>query len=204
MENYRKGKNVEEILEKEKIPIPNLPDNFLWMHVKPGTKVRNVISYAMKAFKDERNIVWSGSGPAVEKTITCVEIMKKRYKSLHQISKIGYRKVEEFWEPQLEGLDELVVVREIPTIHILLSKDLLDTNESGYQTSRRQDNAFWKTNFGFEKTRGQGNSQTEQKNQKPKKDEQARQRKCVEPNVEYANLQTVPKLLVTPKDSQNA
>lgn len=33
MENYHKGKNVEEPLERDKIPIPNLPENFLWMQV---------------------------------------------------------------------------------------------------------------------------------------------------------------------------
>lgn len=40
-------------------------------------------------------------------------------------------RVEEFWEPQLEELDPLVVVREVPTIHILLSKDPLNTAEPG-------------------------------------------------------------------------
>lgn len=34
MENYKKGKNVEEALERDKIPIPNLPQNFLWMQVR--------------------------------------------------------------------------------------------------------------------------------------------------------------------------
>lgn len=33
MENYSKGKNVEEPLERDKIPIPNLPPDFLWMQV---------------------------------------------------------------------------------------------------------------------------------------------------------------------------
>lgn len=33
MENYYKGKNVEEELERDKIPIKDLPDNFLWMQV---------------------------------------------------------------------------------------------------------------------------------------------------------------------------
>lgn len=33
MNNYRKGKNVEEPLERSQIPIPNLPHNFLWMQV---------------------------------------------------------------------------------------------------------------------------------------------------------------------------
>jgi hypothetical protein len=40
-------------------------------------------------------------------------------------------RVEEFWEPLLEELDPLVVVREVPTIHVLLSKDPLNTAEPG-------------------------------------------------------------------------
>lgn len=35
MENYTKGKNVEEILERNRLPFKNLPQNFLWMQVKP-------------------------------------------------------------------------------------------------------------------------------------------------------------------------
>jgi hypothetical protein len=92
MEHYRKGRNVEEILEKEKVPIPDLPVDFLWMHVTPGAKVWNVMSVALQEFKSKNVIVWSGSGPALQKTITCTEIMKKRYKTLHQITKICFRK----------------------------------------------------------------------------------------------------------------
>lgn len=33
MMNYKKGKNIEEELTKEDIPIENLPSDFLWMHV---------------------------------------------------------------------------------------------------------------------------------------------------------------------------
>ena len=64
MENYRKGSNVEEELSKDKIPIECLPDKFLWMHVKGGTKVQNVIEYARNAIdtNEHRSIVWSGSG----------------------------------------------------------------------------------------------------------------------------------------------
>jgi ribonuclease P/MRP protein subunit RPP25 len=40
-------------------------------------------------------------------------------------------RVEEYWEPKEEGLDQLVVTREIPTIHILLSREPLDQNEPG-------------------------------------------------------------------------
>lgn len=33
MMNYRKGRNVEEELTRNEIPIENLPEDFLWMHV---------------------------------------------------------------------------------------------------------------------------------------------------------------------------
>lgn len=93
MENYRKGKNVEEELTKERIPIDNLPDNFLWMHVKGGTKVMNVVEYAEKAFKsgEYRSVVWSGSGGGVPKTISCAEIMKRNFK-VGQVTRIAYQK----------------------------------------------------------------------------------------------------------------
>lgn len=92
MENYKKGKNVEEELTKETIPIEELPDNFLWMHVKGGTKVPNVVEFAEKAFKsgEHKSVVWSGSGGGVPKTISCAEIMKRNFK-LHQVTRLAYQ-----------------------------------------------------------------------------------------------------------------
>lgn len=132
MENYKKGKNVEEPLTKEKIPIKNLPENFIWMQVRGGSKMRNLLDYALKEFQTANSIVWTGSGTAIGKAISCAEIMKRKF-TVHQINKICFRKVEEHWDPVLEDLDSLVVTREIPTIHILLSKDSLDATELGYQ-----------------------------------------------------------------------
>lgn len=43
----------------------------------------------------------------------------------------SYFRCEEFWEPQLDGLERLVVNREIPIIHILLSIDPVDISEPG-------------------------------------------------------------------------
>lgn len=39
--------------------------------------------------------------------------------------------VEEYWEPQLEGLEQIVATRQIPCIHILLSLDKIDENILG-------------------------------------------------------------------------
>jgi ribonucleases P/MRP protein subunit RPP25 len=93
MENYKKGKNVEEELTQDRIPIEVLPEKFLWMHVKGGTKVGNVVEFAEKAMKagEHRAVVWSGSGGGVQKTISCAEIMKRNFK-VHQVTRLVYQK----------------------------------------------------------------------------------------------------------------
>ncbi|GLV32307.1 Ribonuclease P/MRP subunit p25 [Carabus blaptoides fortunei] len=134
MENYCKGKNVEEPLQKDNIPIPNLPDNFLWMTVSAGSKIQHLLRSALAEFPKHRAVVWSGSGPAVGKVVSCAEIMKKKHGgSLYQLNKICYRTVEEYWDPLVENIDQLVVKRRLPVIHILLSMDALDASELGYQ-----------------------------------------------------------------------
>lgn len=62
------------------------------LKVSGGSKMRNLLGYAMKAFKEEKAVVWSGSGAAIGKAISCVEIMKRRYKQTYQLTKICYRK----------------------------------------------------------------------------------------------------------------
>lgn len=141
MENYRKGKNVEEEITKETIPIPGLPTNFIWMQVNGGSKIRNLLDVALKGFVEEGAVVWTGSGTAISKTISCAEILKRRHKA-HQVTKISYRKFEEYWEPLLPELDQLVVVRDEPMIHILLSKNALNTEELGYQAPGEIDPSF--------------------------------------------------------------
>lgn len=141
MENYRKGRNLEEELTREKIPVPDLPQNFTWMKVNGGSKIRNLLDVAFKGFVEHGAVVWTGSGASISKAISCAEILKRKHRA-HQITKICYRKSEEFWEPLLPELDELVVERDEPTIHILLSRDPLNTNELGYQAPGEIDQSF--------------------------------------------------------------
>ncbi|CAH1119171.1 unnamed protein product [Phaedon cochleariae] len=134
MENYRKGKNIEEPLERSNIPIKNLPDNFLWMQVRGGSKIRNLLTHALNEFPEIKHVVWTGFGTSVGKCITCAEIMKQECKnSLHQITRLCYRIVEEYWDPILPELDQLVVKRKLPMIHIYLTDTSLDPEEIGYQ-----------------------------------------------------------------------
>ncbi|CAH0386204.1 unnamed protein product [Bemisia tabaci] len=152
MENYSKGKNVEEEWIKENIPLPNLPKDFLWMQVKPSSKMNNLLTFALKEFKDRKDIVWSGTGPAISKTISCAEITKRENAGLYQISKICSRKFEEHWEPKINGLAPLIVQRDVPAIHILLSREPLNKEEPGYQDSELN-GLFWKSSCSSHKKR---------------------------------------------------
>ncbi|KAL8197115.1 UNVERIFIED_CONTAM: hypothetical protein K2H54_012271 [Gekko kuhli] len=110
------------------------------MKVKEGSKIRNLMGFAMARMGQEatRRIVFSGCGRAVTKTVTCVEIMKRKLGGLHQVTKVQYKTVREVWEsrdPQPEGgpADHLTVHKNVPSICILLSKDPLDPSQMGYQ-----------------------------------------------------------------------
>ncbi|KAL0841983.1 hypothetical protein ABMA28_014206 [Loxostege sticticalis] len=144
MENYFKGKNVEEELERDKIPIKDLPVNFLWMQVKGGSKINNLLTHASGILEDKATsaIVWSGAGVAIPKAISCAEILKRQFNIEHQVTKLTHKRVEEYWEPKLDGLETIVVKRQIPVIHILLSIDVIqDTSQLGYQNL--QEKKFW-------------------------------------------------------------
>lgn len=65
---------------------------FPWLQVSGGTKVSNVVDYAVKAVKEKthRNVLWTGSGSgAISKTVSCAEIMKRSFE-MHQITRIKY------------------------------------------------------------------------------------------------------------------
>lgn len=53
-----------------------------------------------------------------------------------------YFRSEEFWNPQQEGLEQIVATRKIPSIHILMSLDEIDPKTPGYQHSKTK-TCFW-------------------------------------------------------------
>lgn len=55
--------------------------------------MRNLLEVALPKFEVTRNIVWSASGPAISKAISCVEVLKRKSSTKpHQVTKIGYRR----------------------------------------------------------------------------------------------------------------
>ncbi|XP_053128683.1 ribonuclease P protein subunit p25 [Hemicordylus capensis] len=137
MENFRKVKTSEE---ESPLPFAGLPLDVVEMKVKEGSKIRNLMGFAMARMELEatRQIVFSGYGRAVTKTVTCVEIMKRKLGGLHQVTRVQYKTLREVWEnkdPPPEGThaEHLTVHKNVPSICILLSKDPLDPNQMGYQ-----------------------------------------------------------------------
>lgn len=131
MDNYTKG----EVHEVPSTVFFTLDNSGIEMKVTAGSKLRNLLGYSMKKIKDPevKQMTWNASGPAIPKAISCAEIMKRKNKSLHQITKLTNKRIEEYWEPTVDGLDRLKVNRDIPAIHILLSKIPVDTSDPGYQ-----------------------------------------------------------------------
>lgn len=70
--------------------IKGLPKKFIWMKVNSGTKIRNVLGYALKSFSEFGCIMWTAAGQGIGKAISCVEIFKRNNPGLHQITKLRY------------------------------------------------------------------------------------------------------------------
>ncbi|CAA2975343.1 ribonuclease P subunit p25 [Olea europaea subsp. europaea] len=72
-------------------------------------------------------------GRAINKSVTIVELIKRRIVGLHQITSIQSTDITDTWEPLEKGLQTLETTRKVSMITIKLSKKVLDTTNIGYQ-----------------------------------------------------------------------
>ncbi|XP_060813047.1 ribonuclease P protein subunit p25-like protein [Bombus pascuorum] len=126
-------KNVEPEPADSGIPIPDLPEKFLLMQVRSGSKIRNVLDYALKEFSNYNNVIWNAAGKAVGKAISCAEIFKTKEKNLHQITKIRFIESEKSEKRKKDETTENVEIYHVPEIFIFLAKEVKDTSVPGYQ-----------------------------------------------------------------------
>ncbi|XVF31821.1 hypothetical protein REPUB_Repub17cG0026500 [Reevesia pubescens] len=59
-------------------------------------------------------------GRAINKTVTIVELIKRRIVGLHQITSIGSTDITDMWEPLEEGLLPLETTRRVSMITVTL------------------------------------------------------------------------------------
>merc|ERR1712039_293014 len=78
-------------------------------------------------------VVIAATGNALTKAVTSAEVIKRRFKGLHQITNLGSQEIVDEYEPLEEGLDKVTETRSMPFIEITLSKEPLDTSDKGYQ-----------------------------------------------------------------------
>lgn len=152
MENFRKVRSEEapagdgdEGGSPSSGPFADLAPGAVHMRVKEGSKIRNLLAFATASMAQPatRAIVFSGCGRATTKTVTCAEILKRRLAGLHQVTRLRYRSVREVWQSLPPGptpgqtpsdpAASLSVLKNVPSLAILLSKDALDPRQLGYQ-----------------------------------------------------------------------
>merc|ERR1712087_50296 len=105
------------------------------IRVTAAGSVSAYVSRAAKLFNEMEKtyIVIAATGNALTKAVTSAEVIKRRFKGLHQITNLGSQEIVDEYEPLEEGLDKVTETRSMPFIEITLSKEPLDTSDKGYQ-----------------------------------------------------------------------
>merc|ERR1719159_1908636 len=87
------------------------------------TAVGSVSAYVSRAatvFNElgKPKITITGTGNAITKAVTLAEVVKRRFKGLHQITSLGSTEIVDEYEPIEEGLDMVKDTRTLSTIEI--------------------------------------------------------------------------------------
>jgi len=84
-------------------------------------------------------ITFKATGAALSTVVTVVEIVKRRFKGVEQITKLGSFEIEDEYEPKSkeDGLENIKQKRSVSFIEITLcrEKNKLDKKDKGYQPS---------------------------------------------------------------------
>lgn len=63
------------------------------------------------------------TGQSMLKTVKLAEILKRKIQGLHQINKVTRTQEEKIYIPLEEGLDEVVLMKDITILEIILTKN---------------------------------------------------------------------------------
>ncbi|KAF8022665.1 hypothetical protein BT93_F0243 [Corymbia citriodora subsp. variegata] len=121
--------------QREEKPREETPIDENEIRITSQGRMRSYITYAMTLLQEKgsKEIVFKAMGRAINKTVTIVELIKRRIVGLHQVTSIGSIDITDTWEPLEEGLVTLETTRHVSMITITLSMKELDTSSVGYQ-----------------------------------------------------------------------
>merc|ERR1712050_451684 len=125
MEKYRKVLKPKEAVVNDEEEIRVTAVGSVSAYVGRAAKVYNEMG--------KPKVVIKASGSALTKAVTLAEVIKRRFKDLHQITALGTTEIVDEYEPLEEGLNKVTDTRSVSTIEITLSKEALDTSNKGYQ-----------------------------------------------------------------------
>jgi len=125
MDKYRKVEKIKESIVKDEEEI----------RVTSAGSVSAYVSRAAKVFGEleKQQVIIKATGNALTKAVTLAEVLKRRFKDLHQITNLTSTEIVDEYEPLEEGLDRVTDTRSLPVIEVTLSKEPLDTSDKGYQ-----------------------------------------------------------------------
>ncbi|KAL6506681.1 hypothetical protein OROHE_022513 [Orobanche hederae] len=115
-------------------------------------RMRSYITYALTLLQEKGSddLVFKAMGRAINKTVTIVELIKRRIIGLHQITTIQSTDITDTWEPLEEGLQTLETTRKVSMVTITLSKKELDKTDIGYQQPIPADQVKVSTEIDYE------------------------------------------------------
>ncbi|KAK9063939.1 hypothetical protein SSX86_017811 [Deinandra increscens subsp. villosa] len=138
--------------QKVEKPRAEQPINENEIRITSQGRMRSYITYAMSLLQEKGSseIVFKAMGRAINKTVTIVELIKRRIVGLHQITSIGSTDITDTWEPLEEGLLPLETTRHVSMITITLSMNELNTSSIGYQPPLPADQVKASPEFEYE------------------------------------------------------
>ena len=83
--------SAESILKLSDVPLNDLKKDLVWIKVKASSKMKNLIRFALESIHGTKHqILLSGIGPAISKTVSCAEIIKRNAPNIRQVNKIAF------------------------------------------------------------------------------------------------------------------
>jgi len=164
-------------VKKEKDPEAEESSKEDEIRISSKGRTSNYISYAAKLFHEKEldSFTLKATGQALATAVTVAEIIKRRFKGVHQLTKIGSISVEDEYEPKEgEEGENIIQNRNVSFIEIMLSRKELDTTAVGYQAPLPDSEVEEKSAEELVEKRGGGGSRGKGKGsgKKAKKDDE--------------------------------
>ncbi|GAW83456.1 DNA/RNA-binding protein Alba 1 [Plasmodium gonderi] len=105
------------------------------MRITSTGRMTNYVNYGAKILgeEDKKSLKIKATGNAIGKAVTLAEIIKRRFKGLHQITRCGSTVITDQYVSGQDNNEHVVQEKTVSFIDILLSRDQLDVKDAGYQ-----------------------------------------------------------------------